>query len=500
MEEEQPEQAQAANIVPAAQSLQPVERARTLNMIDFEQISRYRENNRIEAKKALGGLPKSLWETYSAFANTYGGIILLGVIELTDKSFQTVDLPAPEKLLKEFWEIIEDKEKVNVNILAKKDAAVHEVNGNRIIAITVPRAGRRSKPVYIGQDPYHGTYRRDGEGDYHCSEEEVRMMLRDREERTQDMRLLTGFRMDAFDYETVRRYRTYLKDFYPEYKWDQYEDAAVLQRIGACGTDKRKDVEGALHPTAAGLLMFGFEDEIVKEFPYYYLDYQEMRWDGSIEDRIVSNSGKWSGNLFDFYLRICGKLIRGLPNDIHKPVREAVANCMMNGDYFGVSGLVIVKKKEEICITNPGSFRIDVEEAVSGGRSDPRNAVLARLFRLVRVGAHAGKGVPDIYRAWESRGFQMPQIKERFKPDRITLTLPLYPDRTGNEMAENIPELSLNKNEVMDYITRIVSVKSKDIAELLGTGSIQAERMLKQMAEEGILVYLESGEEYQLKI
>ena len=145
-------------------------------MIDLNHLEKYTENNRIEAKKALGGLPHSIWETYSAFANTLGGIILLGVEEYKDKTLHTVDLPDPEALVREFWDALNDPDKASVNLLTSKHIRIENVNGDRIIVIEIPRAPRYCKPVFVYGNPVTGTYRRNGEGDCHCSEEEMRAM------------------------------------------------------------------------------------------------------------------------------------------------------------------------------------------------------------------------------------------------------------------------------------------------------------------------------------
>ena len=150
-------------------------------MLDFENLQQYRENNRIEAKEALGGLPESIWETYSAFANTDGGVILLGVEELPDKALHALDILDPQWLIEDFWKLVNDPAVVSANILDEEAVQIHTVDGKQIITITVPEATHAQLPVYIGGDPYKGSYRRCGEGDYRIPIEEIRIMLDQKE-------------------------------------------------------------------------------------------------------------------------------------------------------------------------------------------------------------------------------------------------------------------------------------------------------------------------------
>ncbi len=147
-------------------------------MVDFGKLLQMREGNRLEAKEALGGLPESIWETYSAFANTDGGVILLGVEELPDKSLRPVHLLDPQWILEDFWTILNDARQVSSNLLTEENVQLAEVEGRTLLAIFVPKARPDQRPVFLQGDIWRETYRRSGDGDYRCTREEVEEMLR----------------------------------------------------------------------------------------------------------------------------------------------------------------------------------------------------------------------------------------------------------------------------------------------------------------------------------
>lgn len=78
--------------------------------ISIESLKTYREGKRLEVKSAKGGLPNSLWETYSAFANSDGGVIVLGVKESEDGSLLIEGLKDVHKLLKDFWNMVNNRQ------------------------------------------------------------------------------------------------------------------------------------------------------------------------------------------------------------------------------------------------------------------------------------------------------------------------------------------------------------------------------------------------------
>lgn len=111
---------------------------KTAESFSLERLTTYKENGGLEVKSGRGGLPSSLWETYSAFANTDGGVIVLGVNEKEHGRLVVEGLPDAYKTIKDFWNMVNNRQKVSSNILTDSMAYVDQVEGKDVIVSMCP--------------------------------------------------------------------------------------------------------------------------------------------------------------------------------------------------------------------------------------------------------------------------------------------------------------------------------------------------------------------------
>jgi predicted HTH transcriptional regulator len=292
-----------------------------------------------------------------------------------------------------------------------------------------------------------------------------------------------------------------MKSTHLNHVWERLDDDDFLLKLGAVGRGE----DEKLHPTAAGLLMFGFEYEITREYPHYFLDYQEhfgssLRW----TDRITSTSGEWSGNLFGFYYKAYNKIIQNpsieIPfkiekgsriddTPIHEALREALANCLINADYYGEGGVVIKNYTDKITFENPGTLRIKMEEAISGGISSPRNSALMKMFNLLGIGERAGSGLPSIFHVWKMQNWGNPQICERFDGiERISLFLPIKSTDNGEVPIKSTDKTEQQKKIIIEFLRGKQNVKSTDLLAVLDVKEERIKKLLQQLVAEKLIV------------
>lgn len=495
-------------------------------------IDKFLENGERECKEAADNLPRDLWETYSAFANTRGGTIYLGIKEKNGK-FLVSGVNNADKVIKEFWDNLNNNKKASMNILSDSNVSVEKIDGKDVIKIFIPRADRRQKPIFIGDNPYNdnkhsGTFRRNHSGDYKCNKQEVDRMIADSSDISQDSVILEGFGIEDLNVKSVRSYKNRLESKNPNHPWLDLDMKQFLYKIGAYGKNRATGEEGI---TYAGLLMFGEDREITDEFPKYFLDYREKSMDSNIrwENRVTSNSGLWSGNIYDFYfmivneltmnLKVPFKIVNGIRQDstlLHEAIREALANTLIHADYRVERGIVIEKGDNYFKFSNPGTLRVSLEEAVDGGISDPRNENIFKMFNLLGIGERAGSGIGKIAKIWNDENWIKPQLKESFSPDRVELVLSMVSadEKVGNENADD-DVTKLDKKSLIDEILSEFSREEIDIIlitmledtvnnsylqQVLGKDSKYISKILKRIVAKGGLEVSGTGRgtEYSL--
>lgn len=467
------------------------------------------EDSEYEFKKSENSLPEDLWETYSAFANTNGGIIFLGIQEKKEK-FTVLGVKNAKAVEKQFFDCINNKNKVNTNIINNENVQILSIDNNDIIKIIVPRATRREKPIYINNNPMTGTYKRNHSGDYKCTESEIRRMFAEQSDTARDNIPLEDVTIDDINKETLLFYRKRFSIVRgTTHAWVALSDEDFLYQIGAVGKDKK-------HLTLAGLLMFGNEREISDILPTYFLDYREVNSENSDErwsNRIISSDGSWSGNLYDFYFKIINRLTSDLKvpfriennsrNDdtiVHVAIREALTNTLVHTDYNETGSILVEKNNNTFIFSNPGNLRIPKERALKGGESDPRNPTLHKMFSLIGLGERAGSGLITIQTAWKNQHWQRPIFEELVQPDKVVLTLKtisLIPNVTLNDLKTKIGEEfnTLSNNEILAlaFASQYKNVNNINLQNYAEINSYESNKVLSSLVNKNLLISNGSG-------
>ena len=411
-------------------------------LVRILDAARIGENDDWEFKTAKGGLPASIWETYSAMSNAAGGTIVLGAAERNDAvHLDGVPADKVEAWKKSIWDQHNNRQAISHAAMNRGDIRSVEIDGRSLIAITVRPAERQDRPVYVGTNPFTGTYKRRYEGDYRFSPEEVRRMFADAADIPADARVLTGFSLVDLDPASLAGFCNRFASTSPDHPWLALDDTALLQQLGGWRRDRETGLEGL---TLAGLLMFGKHHAIIDPAaaPAYMVDFRDYRGRRGPDDRWTDRlfpDGMWEANLFQFYQRCLPKLTADLKvpfrledgqrideTKLHVALREALVNSLIHADYTVGAGIVIERHDHRYDMANPGTLLVSEAQLLQGGTSECRNRTLQRMFMRIGGSETAGSGFARIRDGWKSNHWRAPRLTQDGEQlDRIRLSMPM---------------------------------------------------------------------------
>ena len=314
------------------------------NLKELEEwLLNVREKHFVELKKAQE-LPHDFWESYSAFCNTSGGVIVLGVSEDKPQN-QILGVGNPDKTIRNLWDMLSNRNKVSYRSVDNDDVFEYKLDGDKtVILINVKEAPAGMKPVYIG-DNLEKTWIRTGDGDRKATREEIAAFMRNAKP-GEDSLILDNFDIDDLDYDSLLSFKEHVHKRYPRKKYLEMTNEEFLDEIGAASLDR---VSKKIKIKRGVLLFLGKVNRIKDIYPQYHVDYFNLRGNTSRWlDRITDDEpSEYQMNLFNFYKIVYGKLsalwnesfkmdqnqLRLPISDFDETIRECFVNCLAHADY-----------------------------------------------------------------------------------------------------------------------------------------------------------------------
>lgn len=260
--------------------------------------------------------------------------------------------------------------------------------------------------------------------------------------------------------DSLHRFKELLMQNNPNNIFSKEDDVNLLRRMAML----LKNESGQEVLTNAGLILFTDAMHIQSVFPYYHLDFQVVYAPGEKWlNRISSDDGSFSGNLFDFYLKVYSELSSNIssayvsdgasnigPKLMQETVKEALANAFCNHSFQLNGSLTIRRLPNALELENNGKMLVSVSRALLGGVSIPRNVMIMNVFRVLNIADKAGTGILKMNECLKENHFPNLIIKEEsFSTEKTIVTMRFvatFKNKDSDSQKMIIDLLSQNKD------------------------------------------------------
>lgn len=461
----------------------------------------------IEVKAAVGGLPKTVVETLSAFGNGDGGTLLLGLDE--DGFVPAVGFDASK-----IRDALADACHRKVTPPVRASIEVIDFQGAQVVRLDVEEIDPVDKPCFVtDRGEYNGSFIRGGDGDRRLSRYEVTQLLSNRGQPLDDQEAVADATLDDLDPRLVEHVLRRAAERSPR-AFGDVEPVTALKRLGAA-----RDVDGVPRPTLAGLLCLGIYPQ--QFFPQLFasvvvLPTVRMGEVGPEGERFLENAtvdGPISSILQDVVAILRrnmsrAAIVRGLGREDRydypiEVIRELVTNALMHRDYSPESRGTQVQIElypDRFVVKNTGGLfgGVTVDQLGAGRiESKSRNATLAKLLADVplpdrpgeTVAENRGSGLVSAVVALRKAGMSPPEFDA--EPGRLMVTVP----RTAllaPATVEWIARLGLvgltDAQHLALAIMRSSGRASVGMLRAWGVSDTDARRAVRDLVERGVCV------------
>ena len=452
-----------------------------------------------EVKEASVELPKSIWETVSAFSNTAGGWIILGVAQ-RGKKFELTGVRKPEKMEQDMITTLRSQTKFNkiINPVCKK----YDIEGKTILAFYIPLA--ETKPIYYNNPK--NTFIRTASGDQRASEYELNALFRDQSFGIMSDKTVDGTSMDSLSKASYLNFRDYLRRMNPELTYNKLDDASFNEKLQIVRDGKL---------TYGGLLFLGDNVSIQHNFPDFRIDYLEIPGFSyaDAKPRYTFRIPEQE-NIWEYYFVLIQRLRIYADNPFHMgnmgiayedspqldALREALVNLLMHSDFFSPMKPRIRVFFNRIEFENPGAFPRPIEELLREDVSVPRNPVIAKLCRCAKFCENAGYGF-DKMLAWKKETNHDVLFENRVDSVKVTfmlkngnvdisdgLTSNHDSGQKGGQKGGQKQLLSDSQLMIIEQIKQNPQISRKGISDFLGINPSAVQKHLAKLKESGIII------------